>query len=119
MTDFVQTMKDWRRMCNKYFKGKNWVCNKTCPMYAFEVCSKPMNKYPTPLEIGDDLAHEIECVIMTWAAEHPEPVYGTWLEFIKRFETGERKSDNDFIIWMGTTPIPANIAEKLGLKPKE
>lgn len=45
-------------------------------------------------------------------------VYPTWLEFIKWFETGKPKSDDDFIYWMGTTNIPADIAQKLGIKPK-
>lgn len=60
-----------------------------------------------------------ENIIAAWAAEHPEPVYETWLEFIKRFETGRPKSDKDFIYWMGTTSIPADIAQKLALEPKE
>lgn len=46
-------------------------------------------------------------------------VYETWLEFIKRFETGGPKSDHDFVYWMGTTNIPSDIAQKLGIEPKE
>ena len=53
-----------------------------------------------------------EEVVMSWAAEHPEPVYPTWSE------------------WLGTKygydlreilyePIKADIAEKLGVNPKE
>ena len=44
------------------------------------------------------------------AYESLEPTNETWLKFVKRFETGELKSDADFIYWMGTTPIPAEIA---------
>lgn len=80
MAEFVQTMKNWQRMCDKYFDGKEWVCNKICPMYGFEVCSKPTAKYPVPLDMEQKMAHDIECVIMKWAAEHPEPVYPTWKE---------------------------------------
>ena len=73
-----------------------------------------------PLEAYDDtLIANIEEHVMSWASENPEPVYETWLEFIKRYETGKPKSDNGFIYWMGTTPIPADIAQKLGLEPKE
>lgn len=72
-----------------------------------------------PLEDYDDrLIADIEKNVMAWAAEHPEPVYETWLEFIKRFETGGRKSDDDFIYWMAITSIPADIAQKLGIEPK-
>ncbi len=46
-------------------------------------------------------------------------VYETWLEFIKRFKTGESKSVNDLVYWMRTTSIPSGIAQKLGIEPKK
>ena len=120
MADFVQTMKDWRRMCNACQTEKD-ICG-VCGCYPagnYTPCiMKSMNK-EADLEPDDLYFERLEKIIKAWAAEHPEPVYGTWMEFIKRFETGGRKSDDDFIIWMGTTPIPANIAEKLGIEPKE
>lgn len=52
--------------------------------------------------------------------EAPEyMVYETWLEFIKRFETGGPKSDEAFVYWLGTTSIPPDIAQKLEIEPKE
>lgn len=112
MSDFVQVLKDWHRMCNGYFDGENWVCNKTCPMYSFEVCSKPTAKYPVPLDIGQDLACKINCAITVWSAENPEPVYPSWYEYL---------TDMYLATWnmIKDKPIPNDIAEKLGLKPKE
>ena len=125
--EFVEVMTQWRRMCNKYFDGKNWVCSKTCPMYVFEVCSKPTAKYPVPLEIGQDLAHEIDRVIMAWAEENPEPVYPTWLELAVqqgfKIEEGKQCTDEELLLILlmasVNTPIPSDIAEKLGIEPKE
>ena len=62
---------------------------------------------------------EAENIITAQAAENPEPVYPTWLELVKAYETGEQKSDFDFVYWMATTSIPADIAKKLGIEPKE
>ena len=43
------------------------------------------------------------------AIRNPEPLYPSWQEW---FDTFDRKIDVD-------DPIPADIAEKLGLEPKE
>ena len=123
MADFVQTMKDWKRMCNKYFDGKNLVCSKTCPMYAFEVCSKPTAKYPVPLEIGQDLAQKIDCVITAWAKDNLEPVYPSWWEYLHSigvlYKEHTEGGDETEICWgYMMAPIPADKAKKLGLKPK-
>lgn len=107
MADFVQMMKDWRRMCEHYNRCVD------CPMSEKQKCISPYhNEWKMDFSIA-------EAMIKEWAAEHPEPVYETWLEFIKRYETGKPKSDDDFIYWMAITPIPAEIAQKLGIQPKE
>jgi hypothetical protein len=58
-----------------------------------------------------DFAH-IEQTVTEWAAEHPEPVYPTWGEWLQRLYN----SMNYAGIFI--TPIPADIAEKLGIEPK-
>lgn len=108
MAEFQEIAKHWKRMCEKYWRPT--TCHG-CPIAenerAYEACS----------DRDIDVA-KMEELVTAWAADHPEPVYETWLEFIKRFETGGRKSDDDFIYWMAITSIPAEIAEKLGLEPK-
>jgi hypothetical protein len=59
---------------------------------------------------------DMELRIMAWAAEHPEPVYPTWGEWLNTYGV---VSDNFFSNAKMLDPIPADIAEKLGVKPKE
>lgn len=70
---------------------------------------------------------------MQWAAEHPEPVYPTWREWqhsmfpdadvrISPCEFGSMdrfKCDDKTCTECMEQKIPADIAEKLGIKPKE
>ena len=108
MSDFVQTMKDWRRMCQFMDKEYgNSSCDK-CPLggcsAVYEMCGK------------ENFAN-MERDISAWAAEHPEPVYPTWIDVMKMYgvtdETGYCYLDSAY------KPIPADIAEKLGIEPKE
>ena len=58
---------------------------------------------------------DIERKVMSWAAEHPEPVYPTWREWLS--EQGVLSAGG---LWeKAFEPIPADIAEKLGIQPKE
>ena len=66
----------------------------------------------------------IEIRVMAWAAEHPDPVYPTWGEWLESFGVVEITKAKDRIIKVMMKPellnsIPADIAEKLGIEPKE
>lgn len=113
MTDFVQTMKNWSRMCLS-FKS----CND-CPMmdadgWTYILCSEGGISSVRP-EVA-------EKVIVKWATEHPAPVYPTWAEWL--YEQGlmtdviDGKGGN-FLYNLASEPIPADIAQKLGIEPKE
>ena len=70
---------------------------------------------------------------MSWAADHPEPKYPTWQEYlennkiveVQRAMPSSTTSNSVSYIERITTmakfymPIPADIAEKLGIEPKE
>ena len=106
MSDFVQTMKDWRRMCQFMDKEYgNSSCDK-CPLggcsAVYEMCGK---------ENFSNMEHGITA----WAAEHPEPVYPTWYEYLSDYY---RAAFGDMSV-ISKQPIPADIAQKLGLQPKE
>lgn len=107
MAEFQDVMRQWNRMC-----GKQRTCY-TCPAYG--LCS-PVSDLCTDTETMTAL----EEAIMRWAEEHPEPIYPTWFEFVF-CKLAHRKlmSDHDLVTWMDNTPIPADIAQRLGLKPKE
>ena len=60
---------------------------------------------------------------MAWAAEHPEPVYPTWGEYLASIGVMKPvQHDKAYEVWFAqlySTNIPADIAEKLGIAPKE
>lgn len=83
-------------------------------------------------EIGTATAEDIEKIIMEWAAEHPEPVYPTWDEWNRaNFPKAARPicmlnftGRGACVKWDSCCEcqkqrIPADIAEKLGIKPLE
>lgn len=68
--------------------------------------------------------------VMDWAAEHPEPEYPTWAEYLKTFGfpggiAVPRDCDLrgcqpiERFVWLAENHVPAEIAQKLGLEPKE
>ena len=59
-------------------------------------------------KIAFERPEEFEHRVMEWAEAHPEPVYPTWGAWIK-WQMGYDIKDR----------IPADIAEKLGIEPKE
>lgn len=105
IVDFVQVMKDWRRMC--------MAMEKLHPNDACAGCR--LEGYGCPA-IYEDNSHvdysDVERKVTAWAAEHPEPVYPTWYEFlVERYHKAWEA--------IGCDSIPADIAEKLGIEPKE
>ena len=64
---------------------------------------------------------------LKWAAEHPEPVYPTFAEwlyesFLKWCQAnhpGRAKDEKAWFDYLYETRIPEEMAEKLGIEPKE
>ena len=113
MAEFVQRMKDWQRMCGT-MQGGIRKCDN-CPLFKVLCQYKPNEKV--------DFAWA-EQIIEKWAAEHPEPVYPTWGEWLESFGVVEVTKAKDRIITVMMKPellnsIPADIAQKLGIEPKE
>lgn len=114
MAEFTTVLKQLRRMC------ANNACND-CP-----VCDKYCR-------VLDMIESEIERVVMHWAADHPEPKYPTWEEWQKTnfpdaesaifpcsFDSKKNVGCKRVESCKGCRahPIPAEIAKKLGIKPK-
>lgn len=108
MAEFVQTIKDWRRMC------ADINCSE-CEIF----------NYCQGLPNADAYADKIERIVTAWAAEHPEPVYPTWAEWLESMHVITvtpikgcmiRKVLPAFYMF---SQIPADIAQKLGIEPKE
>ena len=95
------------------------------------------------MRIGAKYTYEellvIEQTVMQWAKEHPEPQYPTWKEWQNEnfpdapvemspcsFMSRERQGNImgkgcEFLVCSNciSAPIPADIAKKLGIRPKE
>lgn len=118
MSDFVQTMKDWRRMCNTM---DTLYGDKCCDVCSLGGCCAVYEQDGT-----EDYA-KIERKVMEWAKENPEPVYPTWKEWLEEqrvvvhFDSVNKNGTK--VKWELTNksnyPIPADIAQKLGIEPKE
>lgn len=116
MVEFREGMKQWRRMCKTYTTEDDETCCTSCPIMALEYSEHGCDAIFSDWAESADW-EEVEDIIETWAAEHPEPVYPTWIEAMKMYgvvgETGYTYLEPAY------KPIPADIAQKLGIEPKE
>lgn len=128
MAEFTEVMRQARRMCETFCDA----CSK-CPIGNAKA-----------LECGITVTSKMDCKeverrVMQWAAEHPEPVYPSWKEGWKQLfpEADIRHTlcpevfgdkykcdwchddndDNDNCDECLEHPMPAEVAEKLGIKP--
>lgn len=103
MAEFQEVMREWVRS-RKAINENKLSC---CPLEMF----------------NDDYIANIEKEVMTWAAEHSEPVYRTCLELAVqpgfKIEEGKRYTDGEelFILFIASmsTLFPADIAKKFGV----
>lgn len=112
MAEFSKIAHDFLRMCDYY---KNPPC-QSCPMEIYgidlDTCRARLLDNPEKYEMR----------IIQWAKEHPEPNYPTWAEWL--YEQGlmtdviDGKGGN-FLYNLASKPMPADIAQKLGIEPKE
>lgn len=130
MAEFTEIMRQAKRLCAAH--GSTCTTNN-CPLDGGEACR--LN-----IDLDGEDYNELERIIMDWAAEHPEPVYPTWKDGwkqlfpeadIKRVFCPEIFGDKYKCVWCHgwscddnyscdeclERPIPADIAEKLGIKP--
>lgn len=130
MAEFKEVCKQWRRLCMSFDDkaAKNYrPCAELCPVGANPVCGELRESTQEDVE-------KFEAAIMSWAAENPEPVYPTWVEWLskqdlveikegqfvkRRIDAYEYESKTVVILNANAAkPIPADIAQKLGIEPK-
>ena len=90
MAEFQETMAHWRRICKAHESCVSCLLYGCC---AFG-----------PDSLTDAEIATLEELIMQWAEENPEQVYPTWYDWL------------DLMSLYPGDPIPANIAQKLGLE---
>ena len=104
MAEFQKVMEQWRRFCKSHDN-----CGE-CEFDGRGICGEA--------HMSDVPYSDMELRIMAWAAEHPEPVYPTWGEYIKSITGLDHVEVNGMRLAL-TRTIPADIAQKLGIEPKE
>lgn len=121
MAEFIEVMRQARKMCKAH------ECCESCPIWD---TAKLFCRIGAACESDYGVT---ESVVMAWAAEHPEPAYPTWKEWhgatfpraiyrhICPATFGDEYTDcgKDACGMCVERTIPAEIAEKLGIKPKE
>lgn len=118
MTDFVKVMRDWRRMCDAMSAGYDIACHD-CPLGEYG-CPAIYESENRDFDFG-----VIERAVMAWAADHPEPVYMSWREYLEKIGAVPRLTRANFsvvgdlgkIVRALDAPIRPDIAVKLGLEP--
>lgn len=121
MAEFTEVMRQARRLCAEQ---QEIECCVKCPMQGKGGCMVAADVENVDYE-------DAEQRIMQWATEHPEPVYPSWDEVWKNLFPGVKKAPCPRAFFgcecmvdigcteCGSRPIPAEIAEKLGVKLKE
>ena len=122
MAEFTETMRQAKRLCAAHY---GMCSTNNCPLDSGEACR--LNIDPD----GEDY-NELERIIMDWAKEHPEPVYPSWEAAWRQLfpDANCVPCPDSFGIKYGvpecahlactackSRPIPAEVAEKLGIKP--
>lgn len=110
MAEYVEVMKQKKRMCN------STLCCK-CDIFHFS--GENVDNCPQFISNNPSKAEEI---IMAWAAEHPEPVYPTWWEWLENIGIVSKPKSECSKIFDTTKMydnIPADIAQKHGIELKE
>ena len=121
MAEFVDVMWQAKRLCAAH----GGMCNsRNCPLDNGEACRLAAD------QDGEDYS-DVERIIMAWAAEHPAPRYPTWREWQHSMFPGaganmypcsfmsyvKSECDGSSCSECVNRTIPADIAEKLGIKP--
>ena len=108
MAEFQIVARAYVRMCESYPTCEGCPINE--PGNDIDTCRCCVLKWPC----------KYESKIMSWAAAHPEPVYPTWVDWLVDqgliFVTSNTYAFN---FLKATDPIPPDIAQKLGIEPKE
>ena len=113
VSDFEITMRDWKRLCDSMNKKYDFHSCEICPVHK-SVCGGIW-------EMSENTDWKLlQEKVTAWAAENPEPQYPTWGEWLMSIGVINGVHPHGAIDALGNLkqPIPADIAEKLGLKPK-
>ena len=121
MAEFVDIMNIKLRMDNYYED-----CTAGCPLNLTNFCNLSDGA------LSEKDFREAEVIMLNWNKEHPV-LYPTWIEWLKSMgvipyldgRVVRRNDDDDYlgghvnVNEIAFKPIPKDIAQKLGIEPKE
>lgn len=124
MAEFVEVMGIKKRMC-KYYEDRSGGCGG-CPLDNTNFCAL------SDESLSERDFKEAETIMLNWNKKHPV-IFPTWIEWLKSigvipYLAGcvvKRDDDDNFLSGhvnvneIAIKPIPKDIAEKLGIQPKE
>ena len=106
MAEFQEVMRQYDRMCSHYEECAG------CPFHRNVIwCIKKIGGK----RYVNENARPAEEIIMAWAAKHPEPVYPSYIEVFGWAHKKTWAEIKDIL----ANPIPADLAKKLNVDPKE
>ena len=106
MAEFQEVMRQYDRMCSHYEECAG------CPFHRNVIwCIKKIGGK----RYVNEHARPAEEIIMAWAAKHPEPVYPSYIEVFGWAHKKTWAEIKDIL----ANPIPADLAKKLNVDPKE
>lgn len=109
--EFVEVIKQFNRICNSHAECAGCPISEQMHSFCLDDC-----KFNLLEE-----AVKMEAVITEWAAEHPEPKYPSWWQYLADIGvlphelTPAQIDPVDGLL----KQIPDETAIKLGIKPKE
>ena len=109
MAEYVEVMKQKKKMCN------STLC---CKCNIFHFAGEDIGNCQQFISNNPSKAEEI---IMSWAAEHPEPQFPSWGEYLTQIGAVNLVEQTQTYVHTALffKPIPDDIAQKLGIEPKE
>lgn len=128
MADFVQTMKNWVRMCASYPVEED--AKNCCEGCRFDTMTGGACNAMFCNDLPEWDWEKVEEIVDDWAKQHPEPKYPTWRQWLirqglvdfKPYWSPSIPTGNSTITCLSSKadePIPADTAEKLGIEPEE
>ena len=109
MAEYTDVIKHFKRMCKSITPAK--CVYGECPIGREFGCENIGQCRKIALEGYV----EFDKLVMAWAAAHPEPVYPAWRDWLRsQYPMMEPYTMTGIL----ELPIPADIAEKLGIKPE-
>ena len=108
MAEYNEVIKEFKRMC-RYYSGEKNECPLYCKGHGCNISHCRMLAF-------DDA--KFQNVITKWVAEHPKPVYPTWIEYLCNIgvlQRGMQMIEVGHIL--AKTRITEDIAKKLGVEP--